>query len=183
MPKPTIQIDSGDAANQENRVQCGHADRGSSMRSDTLAQLFASLGVTRSFSRPRVSNDNPYSEALFKTAKYQPDYPVRFQSFLECRGWFQEFFGWYNDVHHHSGLALFTPSDVYHDRVDVVLATHQAALDAAFSANPARFSRGRPVAKRPADRVEINPVTAELPKQFDDGQPRRTHHPSEPANL
>jgi putative transposase len=107
-----------------------HADRGSAMRSDTLAQLLASLGVTRSFNRPRVSNDNAFSEAHFKTLKYQPDYPGRFSSEVHARGWLQDFFGWHNEEHHHSGLALFTPSEVFRGRVDDVLAVRQATIDA-----------------------------------------------------
>ena len=86
-----------------------HMDRGSAMKSDTLAQLLASLGASRSFSRPHVSDDNAFSEAQFKTMKYQPDYPGRFVGELHGRGWLQDFFGWHNDEHHHSGLALFTP--------------------------------------------------------------------------
>ena len=82
-----------------------HSDRGSAMKSDTLAQLLDSLGASRSFSRPRVSNDNPYSEAQFKTLKYQPDYPGRFGSVLHGRAWLGDFFAWHNDHHHHAGLA------------------------------------------------------------------------------
>jgi putative transposase len=83
------------------------------MKSDTLAQLLATLGVQRSFSRPHVSDDNPFSEAQFKTLKYQPDYPGRFAGELHARGWLAPFFGWHNDAHHHSNLALFTPADVF----------------------------------------------------------------------
>lgn len=86
-----------------------HADRGAAMRSEGLAQLLGSLGVVRSFSRPRVSDDNAFSESQFKTLEYQPDYPERFESLLHARAWCQEFFGWYDDLHQHSGLALFTP--------------------------------------------------------------------------
>ncbi len=121
-----------------------HADRGSAMKSDTLAQLLASLGASRSFSRPHVSDDNAFSEAQFKTMKYQPDYPGRFASELHGRGWLQDFFGWHNDEHHHSGLALFTPADVFHGRVELVRAVRQQALDAAFAADPERFPNGPP---------------------------------------
>ena len=138
-----------------------HADRGSAMKSDTLAQLLASLGASRSFSRPRVSDDNPFSEAHFKTLKYQPDYPGRFESELHARAWLQEFFGWHNEEHHHSGLALFTPSDVFHGRVDAVRATRQAALDAAHAARPERFPNGPPRVLLPPAQVHINPVVAE----------------------
>ena len=139
-----------------------HADRGSAMKSDTLAQLLDSLGASRSFSRPRVSNDNPYSEAQFKTLKYQPDYPGRFSSALHGRAWLGDFFGWHNDDHHHSGLALFTPADVFHGRVAKVAATRQAALDAAYRAHPERFPNGAPGVRLPPVAVHINPVVTEV---------------------
>src|SRR5258708_11946324 len=100
------------------------------MRSEGLAQLLGSLGVVRSFSRPRVSDDNAFSEAQFKTLKYQPDYPDRFPSQLYARGWLEEFFSWYNDQHHHAGLAMFTPAEVYAGRVEAVATVRQGALDA-----------------------------------------------------
>ncbi len=136
-----------------------HADRGSAMRSDGLAQLLGSLGVTRSFSRPHVSDDNAFSESQFKTLKYQPDYPDRFSSLAHARAWCQEFFAWYNDVHHHSGLALFTPADVFYGRVDDVAARRQLALDAAHAAHPERFPNGPPVVRRPPSSVAINPLS------------------------
>jgi putative transposase len=135
-----------------------HADRGSAMKSDTVAQLLADLGASRSFSRPRVSDDNAFSEALFKTLKYQPDYPVFFTSEQQARGWAEPFFGWHNDEHHHSGLALFTPADVFHGRVEQVAATRQRALDAAYAAHPERFPNGPPVVRRPPAQVSINPL-------------------------
>lgn len=138
-----------------------HADRGSAMKSDTVAQLLADLGASRSFSRPRVSDDNAYSEAQFKTLKYQPDYPVRFTSEVHARGWLEPFFGWHNDEHHHAGLALFTPSDVFHGRVEQVAAARQRALDAAYAAHPERFPNGPPRVRRPPEKVEINPISAE----------------------
>jgi putative transposase len=135
-----------------------HADRGAPMRSDTLAQLLAAMGVSRSFNRPRVSNDNPFSEAQFKTLKYQPDYPGRFNNIIDARGWLQPFFSWYNDDHHHDGLALFTPADVFRGRVEAVASQRQRALDAAFSAHPERFVNGPPRARRPPSTVAINPL-------------------------
>lgn len=136
-----------------------HADRGSAMKSDTLAQLLATLGASRSFSRPRVSDDNPFSESQFKTLKYQPDYPGRFDGALHARGWLQDFFGWHNNDHHHVGLALFTPADVFHGRVEQVRAIRQAALDDAFAAHPERFPNGAPTVRLPPAAVHINPVT------------------------
>lgn len=138
-----------------------HADRGSAMKSDTLAQLLASLGATRSFSRPHVSDDNAFSEAQFKTLKYQPDYPGRFSGELHGRAWLQDFFGWHNDEHHHAGLALFTPTDVFHGRVEPVRASRQAGLDAAYAAHPERFPHGPPTVRLPPSAVHINPVTPE----------------------
>ena len=138
-----------------------HADRGSAMKSDTLAQLFASLGASRSFSRPRVSDDNPFSEAQFKTLKYQPDYPGRFHSELHGRAYLQDFFGWHNQQHHHAGLALFTPADVFHGRVAVVAATRQSALDVAYRAHPERFPNGPPRVPMPPAEVHINPIAGD----------------------
>jgi putative transposase len=138
-----------------------HADRGSAMRSEGLAQLLGGLGVERSFSRPRVSDDNAFSESHFKTLKYQPDYPDRFASLTHGRAWCQEFFGWYNDDHQHSGLALFTPADVFYGRVEEVAVRRQVALDAAYTAHPERFPNGPPVARRPPVSVAINPLSLE----------------------
>ncbi len=138
-----------------------HSDRGSTMKSDTLAQLLDSLGASRSFSRPRVSNDNPYSEAQFKTMKYQPDYPGRFAGNLHGRAWLQDFFAWHNDHHHHAGLALFTPAEVFYGRVAEVAATRQVALDAAYGAHPERFPNGPPNVSLPPAAVHINPIAVE----------------------
>jgi putative transposase len=137
-----------------------HSDRGSAMKSDTLAQLLASLGASRSFSRPHVSDDNAFSEAQFKTMKYQSDYPGRFESEDHSRGWLQDFFGWHNDEHHHSGLALFTPATVFHGRVEEVRAVRQSALDAAYHAHPERFPHGPPRVPMPPRAVHINPLVA-----------------------
>jgi transposase InsO family protein len=135
-----------------------HADRGSPMKSNELASLFALLGVARSFSRPHVSDDNAFSEAQFKTLKYQPDYPGEFASLTHARAWCQEFIGWFNEEHQHAGIALFTPADVFYGRVEEVAARRQAALDAAYAAHPERFPNGPPVAQRPPGAVHINPA-------------------------
>jgi putative transposase len=118
-----------------------HSDRGAAMKSDTLARLLAALGIDQSFSRPRVSDDNPFQESHFKTMKYQPDYPGRFSGLLHARGWLQDFIGWHNDEHQHSGLALFTPADVFFGRVGAVHAARQAALDVAYALHPERFPK------------------------------------------
>lgn len=133
-----------------------HADRGSSMRSKTLALLLADLGVTKTHSRPHVSNDNPYSESQFKTMKYRPDYPDRFGSLEDARAWARSFFTWYNNYHHHSGLGLLTPSVVHHGRVDEVIEQRQQVLEAAYAAHPERFVHGVPTVPRPPDQVWIN---------------------------
>lgn len=138
-----------------------HADRGSAMKSDTLGQLLADLGASRSFSRPRVSDDNAFSEAQFKTMKYQPDYPGQFTGVPQGCTWLGGFFGWHNDDHHHSGLALFTPAEVFHGRVEEVARVRQAALDAAYVAHPERFPNGAPIVRRPPTEVAINPISAE----------------------
>jgi putative transposase len=135
-----------------------HSDRGAAMKSDTLARLLAALGIDQSFSRPRVSDDNPFQESHFKTMKYQPDYPERFAGLLHARGWLQEFIGWHNDEHQHSGLALFTPADVFFGRIGTIHAARQAALDGAYAQHPERFPNGPPKAGLPAAEVHINPL-------------------------
>jgi len=121
-----------------------HADRGSSMTSKPVAFLLADLGVTHSHSRPHVSNDNPYSEAQFKTLKYRPDFPTRFASIEAARRHCQTFFGWYNDQHRHTGLGLHTASDVHHGHADAVRGGRATVLAAAYAAHPERFVRKPP---------------------------------------
>jgi transposase InsO family protein len=121
-----------------------HADRGSSMRAKTVALLLADLGVTKTHSRPYTSMDNPYSEALFKTAKYRPAIPERFGSLEHARQIFGPLFAWYNTAHRHSGLALLTPQDVHHGVAQQRLAARAAVLAAAYAAHPERFPRGLP---------------------------------------
>jgi transposase InsO family protein len=147
-----------------------HADRGSAMKSDTLAQLLAALGVERSFSRPHVSDDNAFSEAQFKTMKYQPDYPGRFSGELHARGWLATFFGWHNDEHHHSGLAMFTPAEVFFGRVERVRVDRQAALDEAYQAHRERFPNGAPRVALPPHEVSINPITSSTVSLVDDAK-------------
>lgn len=140
-----------------------HNDRGAPMTSAGWTQLLGQLGLERSLSRPRVSNDNPHSEAAFKTLKYQPDYPGRFESIEHARQWMAQFFDWYTHHHRHSGLAYFTPADVFHGRVATLAPVRQAALDAAFAAHPERFVRGRSRLPLPPDSVSINPITPVAP--------------------
>jgi len=121
-----------------------HADRGSAMISKTVALLLADLGVTKTHSRPHVSNDNPYSESQFKTMKYRPGYPDRFGSSQDARAWARPFFHWYNHQHYHSGLALLTPATVHYGQAQAVLERRQETLQAAYAAHPERFVRGVP---------------------------------------
>ncbi len=137
------------------------------MTSHTFKDLLADLGVNQSMSRPRVSNDNPYSEAHFRTAKYQPDYPGRFADIDAARAWLREFFDWYNEHHHHEGIALFTPGQVFRGEVAEVAAVRQQALDAAYAAHPERFVKGPPTVALPPAQVFINPADAAPPSAED----------------
>jgi putative transposase len=121
-----------------------HADRGTSMTSKPVAQLLVDLGVTRSHSRPHVSNDNPYSESQFKTLKYCPAFPETFGSMADARAFGEAFFGYYNHEHRHSGIGLHTPASVHHGTASQVRALRQATLDAAYAAHPHRFGHRRP---------------------------------------
>jgi putative transposase len=133
-----------------------HSDRGAQMTSITVGELLESLGVTRSLSRPRTSNDNPYSEANFKTVKYRPDYPDRFESIDHARKWVEAFICWYNHVHYHSGIGYLHPDDLHAGRHHPILADRQTVLDAAYAAHPERFPNGAPKTTRPPKRAWIN---------------------------
>jgi putative transposase len=134
-----------------------HNDRGGPMRAKNLALLLADLGVVQSFSRPHVSNDNPFSEAQFKTAKYRPAYPDRFGSLEDCHAYFVPFFDWYHHRHHHSGLGWMTPADVHFGRAEAVRAQRARVLDAAFQLHPERFVRNPPTPAAVPQAVWINP--------------------------
>ncbi len=121
-----------------------HADRGTSMRSKPVAFLLADLGVTKTHSRPYTSTDNPYSEAQFRTLKYRPGFPARFDSLEQAREFCRAFFRWYNHEHRHSGIGLMTPATVHHGRAKQAHAARQAVLTAAYAANPERFVRKAP---------------------------------------
>jgi putative transposase len=121
-----------------------HADRGTSMASKPVALLLADLGVTKSHSRPRCSNDNPFSEAQFKTLKYRPDFPERFGSIQDARAFCQRFFRWYNHEHRHSGIGLHTPADLHFGRAGAIRAARRAILASAYDAHPERFVRKHP---------------------------------------
>ena len=134
-----------------------HADRGSSMRSKPVALLLADLGVVKTHSRPHVSNDNPYSEAQFKTLKYCPAFPERFGALEDARAFGQVFFPWYNTEHHHSGLGYLTPAMVHHGRAATVRTHRQHVLTAAYGVHPERFVHGPSQAADLPTAVWINP--------------------------
>jgi putative transposase len=134
-----------------------HADRGAPMRSTLVSVLFSDLGIAASHSRPRVSNDNPFSEAQFRTFKYRPEFPDRFGSLEHARGVSHDLFDWYNDAHHHSGLHYLTPAAVHHGRAEQVLADRHQVRLAAYAAHPDRFVNGRPQRHTLAREVWINP--------------------------
>ena len=150
-----------EAACERQKIQPGlltmHADNGPAMVSQSVASLLISLDVAKSHSRPHVSDDNPFSEAQFKTLKYRPTFPTRFASLDHAREFLREFFAWYNTQYHHSRLALLTPHDVHHGLVDERLAGRARVLDAAYAARPERFVRRAPKPRRPPETVWINP--------------------------
>jgi putative transposase len=139
-----------------------HADRGKPMAAKTTSQLMIDLGVARSHSRPYTSNDNPYSEAHFKTAKYRPGFPDRFGSVQDARAWGTPFFKWYNDDHHHTGIALLTPADVHYGRAKKRLKDRTTLLNQFYHLHPERFVNGIPTPSPLPDKVWINPPTPEV---------------------
>ena len=166
-----------------------HADRGGAMRSKPVALLLADLGVTKTHSRPHVSNDNPFSEAQFRTLKYCPQFPERFGSLEDGRAFGQTFFRWYNQEHRHSGLGFLTPAVVHFGHAAVVRAHRQQVLATAFAAHPERFVKGQP---QPADlptAVWINPPVKKPTRQNAPGtaiaSPVDLQHPpiSQASNL
>jgi len=138
-----------------------HSDRGTQMTSTTIAELLEDLGVTRSLSRPRTSNDNPYSEANFKTTKYRPDYPARFDTIEQARAWMRDFVDWYNHEHYHSGIGYHHPADVHDHTALAVTTARQAVLDQAFAEHPARFRHRPPTAAPPPTEAWINKPTVQ----------------------
>jgi putative transposase len=140
---------------------CIHSDRGTSMTSKTVALLLADLSVTKSLSRPHVSNDNPYSESQFKTMKYRPEFPERFGCIEDSRSFSQEFFTWYNTEHYHSGIGFLTPEDVHYGRAEQIIKDRQIVLNAAFEEHPKRFKGNLPKPLPLPNAVWINkPVPA-----------------------
>jgi len=138
-----------------------HADRGTSMTSKSVAQLLLDLGVARTHSRPHVSNDNPYSEANFKTLKYCAEFPGRFGSIQDARAFCAEFFEHYNHVHRHGGIGLHTPASVHYGTATEIRRRRQDVLDVAYAANPARFCHRPPTAPKLPTVAWINEPTPE----------------------
>lgn len=138
-----------------------HSDRGSPMTAKSTALLYADLGIIKSHSRPYTSNDNPYSEANFRTLKYRPDMPDQLGSVEHARQVVRALVGWYNDEHYHLGLALMHPADVHFGRTADIVVARQRVLDAAHDAHPERFVSGRPIQKTPPPAAWINPPATE----------------------
>lgn len=146
-----------------------HSDRGPSMTSKPVALLLADLGVTRSLSRPHVSNDNPFSESQFKTLKYGPEFPDRFGSLQHARSFSDSFFMWYNQGHRHSGIAMLTPETVHYGRAETVIATRRQVLEAAYRKHPERFVLKPPVPLPLPAAVWINPPAQKVETNADRG--------------
>jgi putative transposase len=134
-----------------------HADRGAPMRSKLVAELFSDLSIDASHSRPRVSNDNPFSEAQFRTFKYRPEFPDRFGAIEHARSVSRNLFAWYNDLHHHSGLSYLTPANVHYGRAASTLEVRHQTRLSAFAAHPERFVQGPPRLEILPTAVWINP--------------------------
>ena len=139
-----------------------HADRGSPMKAKATALLLADLGVTKSHSRPQTSNDNPFSEAHFKTLKYQPQFPKRFGCIEDAKTFCRHFFDWYNQDHHHTGIGLMTPNQVHYGQAEQVYAARQITLDHAFRQNPERFVNKAPTPPEKPTAAWINPPISRL---------------------
>ena len=134
-----------------------HADNGAAMVSQPVAALLTELGVTKSHSRPHTSNDNPYSEAQFKTLKYRPDFPDRFPSLAAARRWLRRFFHWYHTEHRHSGLGWLPPAVVHRGEGPAVQRQRAGVLATAYARHPERYAAGPPQPPVLPDRVAINP--------------------------
>jgi len=147
-----------------------HADRGTSMRSKAVALLLADLGVTKTHSRPHVSDDNPFSESQFRTLKYRPEFPDRFGCIQDSRAFCQGFFRWYNEEHRHSGLGLLTPAMVHYGQAESVLQQRQAVLDVAYQLHPERFVRSVPKPMALPSAVWINkPISCQQQSTLENG--------------
>ncbi len=143
-----------------------HADNGAPMRSLVVAQLMSNLGILKTHSRPHVSNDNPFSEALFKTVKYDPEYPDRFSSIEHAHEVCDPFFIWYNKDHRHSGIAMLTPASVHFGTAGEIIANRELVMAQAFERHPERFVKGLPKVEQLPKAVYINPPLPKLPPKI-----------------
>ena len=163
-----------------------HADRGGPMKAKTVAQLLIDLGITKSHSRPHVPDDNPYSEAQFKTLKYHPDFPGRFGSFQKALSWTRRFFPWYNHQFYHSSLGLLTPASVHYGQAETILEQRQQVLQVAYEAHPERFVQGSPQPPSLPAEVWINQPqlkTIQLTNQAEPALILETVFPASPASA
>lgn len=163
-----------------------HSDRGGPMKAKSVAQLLEDLGVTKSHSRPYVPDDNPYSEAQFKTLKYQPDFPERFGSFQKALSWARGFFPWYNQEFYHSSLGLLTPASVHYGQAEAILQQRQQVLTAAYEAHPERFVQGPPQPPSLPTEVWINRPPAQTiyrPTQEEQALILETAFSANPASV
>lgn len=134
-----------------------HADRGSSMKSKPVAFFMADMGITKTHSRPYTSDDNPFSEAQFKTLKYRPDFPDRFGSIEDARLFCRSFFAWYNNEHMHTGICMLPPTAVHHGKAEALITSRQTVLDKAYELHPERFVKKAPQHRPVPEAVWINP--------------------------
>ena len=156
-----------------------HSDRGPSMASHNVAQLLAALGVTKSHSRPHVSNDNPFSESQFKTMKYRPEFPDRFGGYEDATSFCRPFFQWYNDEHYHTGIGLLTPAMLHYGEAPRVIEARERVLQSAYDKHPERFVRGCPKPQPLPAAVWINPPKTEANQDNKKRLPE-THCPRKP---
>jgi putative transposase len=156
-----------------------HSDRGPSMASHSVANLLGSLGVTKSHSRPHVSNDNPFSESQFKTMKYQPEFPARFGCYQDASLFCRKFFDWYNNDHYHGSIGYVTPSSLHYGQAPEIIAARKNTLDLAFELRPERFVAGRPVPASLPTAVWINPP----PESRNEKRPSEICCPEDPQEA
>jgi putative transposase len=145
--------------NTDASAVIAHSDNGPIQRSNTIADCYSELGITSSYSRPHVSNDNPYSESLFKTAKYMPEYPQAFENIEQARRWADVTFTHYNYEHYHSGIGMLTPASVHFGTHHEIIEHRQRTLDDAYEQHPERFRNGKPVARQPKPAWINKPAT------------------------
>ena len=157
-----------------------HSDRGPAMTSHSVANLLGSLGVTKSLSRPHVSNDNPYSESQFKTMKYQPEFPERFGSYQDAQSHCRQFFGWYNNEHYHSGIGLLTPASLHYGLAEEIILARTSTLTLAYAAKPERFVNGVP---RPAPLPTAAWINPPAKSPINEKRPPEIHCPEGPPEA